>query len=144
MGEEKLIAAAAFAVVSEVRGNSAQVDGLPAGSWLVFHVHVRNLNSESGAYRSDRVAAAAVKVDASVPPVRALRVSHTTSRTLTVKWGAPAWYVSEFAVAISQLLDTSGWAGVGVVSSVGQVLATRNLPVTMNESCGNRCASVPV
>jgi hypothetical protein len=117
-GRDTLQAAGPFVEVSEVRGYNALVDTMPAGSWILFHVHARNLNSD--AYPSDRMAAAAVLVDALVPPVRALQVSHSTSHTLTVKWCAPAWYVSDFALSISQLLDTSGWGGVGVVAQAGE------------------------
>jgi len=95
---------------------------------LLVRVHARNLNV--GAYPTDKFAAAAVKVDAVVPPVRSLQITHTSPHTLTVKWGAPAWYVSEFSITISQLLDSSGWGGVGVVAQAGQVLTRRTLAPT--------------
>ena len=123
-GMSILKTAAPFVLASEVQGMTAQVDvsGIDAGSLVLFQVQVRNLNSEE--YRSEASATAAVQLDAVVPPVRSLRVSETSTNSISVSWGAPAWYVSEFTLSISRLLGADAWGGVGVVAQAGDIIGT--------------------
>jgi hypothetical protein len=123
-GTSRLRPAAPFTIALEGKSTSVQVEvqGISVGAHVLFQVQARNLNS--GGYRSDSKAEAAVQLDASVGPVRSLQVFHTSSTSISVSWGAPAWYISEFSLTIFRLLGEDAWSGVGVVSRAGDILAS--------------------
>ena len=127
-GGGELPAAELFTVVREVAGSSSVVNGMAAGEWLVFRGQARNLNADG--YSADRMATAAVQVDAQVPNVRSLRITHVAHDSLTASWAPPAWYVSSFDVAILHVMGAGVWRGVGVATDKAEVLQRRQLAAT--------------